>query len=50
MWSSVADLLLFLRQARITALNVSSEANTISRLRAIVQGEAKVSSDSIITR
>lgn len=42
MWSSVADLLLFLRQARITALNVSSEANTISRLRAIVQGEAKL--------
>lgn len=42
MWTSVADLILFLRQARIIALDVSTENTMINRLRTVVRGESKL--------
>ncbi|PCH38065.1 hypothetical protein WOLCODRAFT_136025 [Wolfiporia cocos MD-104 SS10] len=41
-WASVADLLLFLRQSRSVALNASSEANILDRLRAFTRNESRL--------
>ncbi|KAH9951250.1 hypothetical protein B0H21DRAFT_272251 [Amylocystis lapponica] len=42
-WASVADLFLYLRQSRSVALEPSTEARILSRLRALIRGGKKLS-------
>ncbi|KZT67735.1 hypothetical protein DAEQUDRAFT_712938 [Daedalea quercina L-15889] len=41
-WTSVADLLLFLRQSRSVVLDASSELTILERLRGVMRGESKL--------
>ena len=41
-WTSVADLLLFLRQSRSVVLDAASELVILERLRGVMRGESRV--------